>query len=376
MPGSPSNFLLLAATLTLASPASLTLLAATFDVTRFGAVPDGSTDSAPAIQRALDAAAAEGGGTVLLPPAPLPYLLRDGLRITSSNIRLAGQGAKLQVAGGAFNGAPRPAIHILGSVDRPIAAVHLSGFSLDANYYSLRDSKDSKGIVVQLAQDVTVEDVSVTRAYVGVSVRRCQRVQVRRVTVTDYAEDAFDAGGDGDTVDNGKSFDILFDEVVARDAPRAAADGNGFEIEDGATRVRVLNSLVENVAGNGAGLRNHLKGEGQNHTSSIEFRNVIFRNTRGAYAIFCAAPPPSIQDRNSYSHVRLINLQAEAPSAFWGPINGLSIEGGTYNLILLGLQQSDGQPSTDNALRSAKLSSVRFEKLLIAPAQGPIELVR
>ncbi len=39
-----------------------------YDITQFGAVADGVTNCAAAIQAAVDAAAANGGGTVLLPP--------------------------------------------------------------------------------------------------------------------------------------------------------------------------------------------------------------------------------------------------------------------------------------------------------------------
>jgi len=38
-----------------------------FDVTRYGAVPDGVTPGAKAINQAIDAAAAAGGGTVYFP---------------------------------------------------------------------------------------------------------------------------------------------------------------------------------------------------------------------------------------------------------------------------------------------------------------------
>ena len=42
--------------------------AAFFDVTRFGAVPDGKTKNTVALQRAIDACSAAGGGTVFVPP--------------------------------------------------------------------------------------------------------------------------------------------------------------------------------------------------------------------------------------------------------------------------------------------------------------------
>ena len=45
---------------------------AEFDVRSFGATGDGNTLDTPAINRAIDAAAAAGGGTVRFPRAPTP----------------------------------------------------------------------------------------------------------------------------------------------------------------------------------------------------------------------------------------------------------------------------------------------------------------
>ncbi|MEU7061945.1 glycosyl hydrolase family 28-related protein [Streptomyces sp. NPDC046197] len=61
------------------------------DVTRFGAVADGTTDCAPAINRALAAAGRAGGGTVLVPPGTFRI---DGLiRIGHSGVVLRGAGS-------------------------------------------------------------------------------------------------------------------------------------------------------------------------------------------------------------------------------------------------------------------------------------------
>ncbi|HET6858398.1 MAG TPA: glycosyl hydrolase family 28-related protein, partial [Streptomyces sp.] len=55
------------------------------------AKPDGSADSAPAINRAIAAAGARGGGTVLVPPGT--YRIDDVIRIGHSNVVLRGGGS-------------------------------------------------------------------------------------------------------------------------------------------------------------------------------------------------------------------------------------------------------------------------------------------
>lgn len=66
-----------------------------FDVTDFGAIPDDGLDDIEAMQRALDAAAAAGGGIVRVPPGRYDFDVdasRGFLRIRHSNIILLGSG--------------------------------------------------------------------------------------------------------------------------------------------------------------------------------------------------------------------------------------------------------------------------------------------
>ncbi|MFE5188818.1 glycosyl hydrolase family 28-related protein [Streptomyces sp. NPDC056628] len=61
------------------------------DVRAFGAVPDGTTDCAPAINRAIAAAGRAGGGTVTLPPGT--FRIDDVIRVGHSNVVLRGAGS-------------------------------------------------------------------------------------------------------------------------------------------------------------------------------------------------------------------------------------------------------------------------------------------
>ncbi|MBT2526165.1 hypothetical protein J7E91_12110 [Streptomyces sp. ISL-99] len=61
------------------------------NVLHYGAKPDSSADAAPAINRALAAAGARGGGTVVVPPGT--YRIDDVIRIGHSNVVLRGAGS-------------------------------------------------------------------------------------------------------------------------------------------------------------------------------------------------------------------------------------------------------------------------------------------
>ncbi|MEU5047342.1 glycosyl hydrolase family 28-related protein, partial [Streptomyces griseorubiginosus] len=61
------------------------------DIRDFGAVADGSTDAAPAINRAIAAAGRAGGGTVTIPPGT--FRVDDVIRVDRSNVTLKGAGS-------------------------------------------------------------------------------------------------------------------------------------------------------------------------------------------------------------------------------------------------------------------------------------------
>jgi hypothetical protein len=78
------------------NPALPYIPSGTFDITKYGAVADGSTDNAGAIQKAISAASAAGGGTVEVPAASKSYVC--GPITLSSHVRLdVAQGATLAI---------------------------------------------------------------------------------------------------------------------------------------------------------------------------------------------------------------------------------------------------------------------------------------
>ncbi|GHG86930.1 glycoside hydrolase family 28 protein [Streptomyces lanatus] len=78
-----------------------------FDVRSYGAEGDGSANDTPAIQRAIDAAHAVGGGTVLV-PAPGVYKSKNTIRMKSHVTLKVDRGATVQGAGADTYDPPEP----------------------------------------------------------------------------------------------------------------------------------------------------------------------------------------------------------------------------------------------------------------------------
>jgi Pectate lyase superfamily protein/Right handed beta helix region len=92
---------------TLAGPpgraaAAETALTSYFDVSGYGAQGDGTTDDTAAIQAAIDAAQAAGGGVVFLPSGS--FAVGSTLRITASGVGIRGVGATSEILGTAVDG--------------------------------------------------------------------------------------------------------------------------------------------------------------------------------------------------------------------------------------------------------------------------------
>ncbi len=359
---------------TVAQSAKVEARSAKVDVTRFGAVADGVTDCAPAIQAAIDDVARAGGGRVVLPPAAAAYLVRDTIRISSSDIEIAGAGARIQLADGAIDGRRAEVLLVAGTERARVQRVAIRGLTIDANYFNQDGARGSKAVVFRFAEASRIEDVTITRGYVGLSIRRSAGVEARRVIVTDYDEDAFDAGGDADLVSGGIATAVSFVDVTAHDAPRAAADGNAFEIEDGVDGILIQDALVENVAGNGVGMRNHDTADHVNRSRNVELRGVTFRNVGGAFAVFASARPLVERAVNSYRGVRLVNVTADAPVAFWGPLEGIELEGGRYGAIYVGFDAAAALASAAHAVRDATLANLEAHAIRINGASSTVRL--
>ena len=82
----------------------LTSAAGEFDITRYGAKADGTTDCSPAIAAAIRDATAVGGGTIIIPAATGHYLITDSIHIRHSNLTISGADATLYLKDGSATG--------------------------------------------------------------------------------------------------------------------------------------------------------------------------------------------------------------------------------------------------------------------------------
>lgn len=250
---------------------------ARLDARAFGAVGDGVADDAPAIQRALDAAADAGGGCVVLPPSEGAYLIRSTLRVRRDHVELAGYGATLRLADDAHGAAtvPSPAVpsrtvptrtvHCVavgGTAEAPVVGARIRGLAIDANFWSQPGAYRPRAIQCNHVRDILVEDVTIDRAWVGLTFGGgVDGAIARNVRITRWHNDAYSVTGDGTT--RGCRA-VRFEGCVAEGAPDGARGGlpgerdSGFEFEDGCCEVVVAGCAVRDAGGDGFTIRNHV----------------------------------------------------------------------------------------------------------------------
>jgi len=232
-----------------------------YNVMLYGAKGDGRSDDAPAIQAAIDEAAADGGGRVVLPPSQEPYLIRSGLKIHSSDIELYGPLATIRFADRAMKGEIIDCIEIRGEPGRPIRNVTVRGLTVDANYWNQPGSYNPRGIDSDDATNVLIDRVTITRAFVGLSFGKgVSHSEARDCLITLWHNDAYNASGDGVS---GSCHDIRFVRCRAVNSPGEGQGGlpgnrnNAWEIEDGTRAVTLVDCVVADCGGNGFAVRNH-----------------------------------------------------------------------------------------------------------------------
>ncbi|MEM1166936.1 MAG: glycosyl hydrolase family 28-related protein [Planctomycetota bacterium] len=299
------------------------------DATRFGAIADGRTDSTAAFQSAIDEVASRGGGTVIIPPGKRPYLISDALRITTDNVVLEGPGATILMADDALNGEVIDCIEIRGTEDNPVEHVRVEGLTIDANYWNQPGAYNPRGIDVDDARNIVIDEVTITRAFVGLTFgKNTHYCDARDVTITAWHNDAFNASGDGVS---GSCSNIRFIRCTAEDAYNGAHGGlpgarnNAWEIEDGAQNITLIDCVVRRCGGDGFAVRNH-GGPGPVLTSDVRFERCIAEDV-GQYGFKAVGNPAP----NTVSGIHLIDCVSDAEAAFHKDIRDLRISGSTFS---------------------------------------------
>ncbi|MBZ0171406.1 MAG: hypothetical protein K8E66_03410, partial [Phycisphaerales bacterium] len=236
---------------------------AAVNVLELGAIADGLTDCAPAIQGAIDRVS-KSGGEVIIPAAEKPYLIRSGLTIAADGVVIMGEGATVRFADGAMNGEVVDCIRVVGTADDPVENVTITGLTIDANYWAQPGSFDPRGIGFGYSRRVLVDRVTITGAFIGLTFGAgVSESEARDCVVTRWYDAAYQADGEGVS---GSCHGVTFTRCTARDSLDERAGGppgsrdRAFAIEDGAHGVSLVECAVNRCGGNGFSVRNHTTG--------------------------------------------------------------------------------------------------------------------
>ena len=148
----------------------------------YGAVGDGSTDDTLAIQAAVDAAAADGGAIVYIPPTSNYYVVSEAITISGDNIMIVGSGAgSLLKASASFSGTAA-IIRAQGHSN-----LVLRDFKIDGNRAALA-GMTAIGIDVRQSTDVVLDHIEVVDSsydgiYIGYSTTPSERIYVQNCKV-------------------------------------------------------------------------------------------------------------------------------------------------------------------------------------------------
>jgi len=268
--------------------ASVSVYAAEFNVTDFGAVADGNTDCAEAIQEALDAAGKAGGGKVIIPGAQKPYIVSKTVKIAYSHIELIGQGATLQLADYVLKNSLDDVLRIKG---RDIKGIIVRGLTVDANYWNQNNTVEAvtkgkprtkhikpRGIRVEHVHNILLDNVHVKRAWVALAFSRgVVGGEARDCTVSQWHNDGFDAGNGAEKIHflRCKAHNTYSNVEFpgSRDSP--------WEIEDGVKDITLTECVIENAPG-GFKLRSH---RGTRDNKPKINKNIRFIRCRGSFNI-------------------------------------------------------------------------------------------
>lgn len=158
-----------------------TLIAPVYNVVGYGAVGDGVTDDTAAVQSAIDAAEAAGGGTVYFPIGT--YLITATLTIQTSKVRLVGDGPLNSIIKTAGD------ITLLSFGTGTTTWIYANGVeNLNIVTSNASRTTNSKGILIDYCRNFYLRDVIIQSVYYGVYIKGASdELHFLSVTVKDAA---------------------------------------------------------------------------------------------------------------------------------------------------------------------------------------------
>lgn len=361
---------------------------AEFLVTDYGAVADGTTDCSPAIAAAIEAASAVGGGTVVLLAADKPYVITDVIHLRADNLHFTAAGATVYLKDGSATGRTtlENMLHVVwihGTPERPVENVRLDGLTIDANFWgqtgnlaswqaSRKVAGITRGVMIEHARHAKIDNVAIRRPFGGMTFGLgAHHCHASNITVTQFHHDAF--GVTPGYVTGGASH-ITYERCTAADSMNDVKGGlpgtriKGWEIEEGAQHVKVIDCTVRNTSANGFFVRPHTA-HGDFATKNIELIRCRVENS-GDYAF-------NIQSATAdqpVSNVTLIDCSTDTGGlAMQNNPDQILVQGGHFGHASIGYYADYDDPhhfrfdtNTKDSFPRLPAKTVRFENVTIA----------
>lgn len=229
----------------------------TVSVLDFGAVGDGVTDDTAAIQAALDAVGAAGGGRVHIPAGE--YLI--GQIEIPSNVALVGDGgwSRLLVKDALNDCAIINSDRVTGNTNIVLRDFHLDGNYAGQASHAGSDAFGNAGSIdFRIVTGLLIEGVSVEDAWsTGIELTLCSQFSVANCRVVGSADDGIAANAQC-------SYGTITGNVLVNigNAPGTTGGPHGIEVQDSAKFITVVGNTITNPLQAGISVDSHTGGGG------------------------------------------------------------------------------------------------------------------
>ena len=300
-----------------------------FDIAQHGATGKRADSATKAIQDAIDACAAAGGGVVYVPPGEHTtgaICLKDNVELhVEAGATLFLSQNRAEFAGGQraminADGARNIAVTGRGTLDGLAQYVYVDMRGLDPEISAAREAAQAAGIplkryyrtgmqaymlILSDATDVRLEGITIINSPLwNVRLNQCDRVFVRGVHI--YSD--LDKGVNSDGIDLVSSRNVLISDsiiVTADDAIALKAEGRG-----GAPAKPVENITVTNCILTSSSTALNIGTETHADIRHVIFSNCVVRDSNKAFGI-------NVQDGATVSDVIVRNITMDSRRREW-----------------------------------------------------------